>query len=72
MIWLRAPQAKGATDWEKFIISEKDVPGTDIFSHGLGLGDINKDGRPDVIIKEGWWEAPADPTQPNWTFHTAD
>ena len=56
----------------KFIISKTNVPGTDIFSHGLGLGDINKDGRPDVIIKEGWWEAPADPEQSNWTFHAAD
>lgn len=72
MIWLRAPKAKGATEWEKFTISEKDAPGTDIFSHGLGLGDINNDGRPDVIIKDGWWEAPTDPKQPNWSFQAAD
>ena len=48
------------------------MPGTDIFSHGLGLGDINKDGRKDIIIKSGWWEAPQDRTQPNWTFHAAN
>lgn len=72
MIWLRAPKAEGATDWEKFTISEVGAPGTDIFSHGLGLGDINSDGNPDVIIKEGWWEAPDDPEQPGWTFHEAD
>ncbi len=72
MIWLRAPTVKGATEWEKFTISEKNVPGTDIFSHGLGYGDINHDGRPDVIIKNGWWEGPPDPKQPGWIFHTAD
>lgn len=72
MIWLRAPKEEGETDWEKFTISEEDAPGTDIFSHGLGMGDINDDGRPDVIIKEGWWEAPGNPEQPSWTFHEAD
>jgi hypothetical protein len=72
MAWLRAPRTKGSTVWERIPISETNAPGTDKFSHGLGLGDINKDGRKDVIIKSGWWEAPTDPTQPNWAFHTAD
>jgi hypothetical protein len=71
MVWLRAPK-KGATVWERFSISEKNAPGTDRFSHGLGLGDINKDGRKDVIIKEGWWEAPEDRKQANWAFHKAN
>jgi hypothetical protein len=71
MVWLRAPQSKDVTVWERFSISEKNVPGTDRFSHGLGYGDVNKDGRKDLIIKEGWWEAPEDRKQPNWTFHAA-
>lgn len=72
IIWLKSPQTKGATSWTKYTISVKNAPGTDVFSHGLGLGDLNKDGRPDVIIKEGWWEGPPDPYQPNWKFHLAD
>ncbi len=72
MIWLRAPDTKGSTKWERFTISKENAPGTDQFSHGLGVGDMNKDGRPDVIITEGWWEAPADVRQQNWTFHAAD
>ena len=32
---------------------------------------MNHDGRKDVIINKGWWEAPADPTQSNWLFHAA-
>ena len=71
IVWLRAPQTNETTAWEKFAISEKNVPGTDKFSHGLGFGDINKDGRKDVIIKEGWWEAPEDRMQPDWVFHAA-
>lgn len=72
MVWLRAPGSNETTGWKKFTISEKNVPGTDRFSHGIGFGDINKDGRKDVIIKEGWWEAPEDPSQPGWIFHEAD
>lgn len=71
MIWL-SPPTKNDTTWQRFAISAKNVPGTDRFSHGLGYGDINKDGRKDVIIRQGWWEGPADPKQPDWTFHAAD
>ena len=30
------------------------------YYHGYGSGDINGDGRPDIVDKEGWWEQPAD------------
>jgi len=72
MVWFRCPSTKGDTSWVRHTISEPKMPGTEIFSHGLGFGDINGDGRADVIIKEGWWEAPVDPTQPGWTFHNAE
>ena len=71
MIWLKSP-SQGMTTWQKFEISAKNAPGSEIFSHGLGFGDINSDGRKDVIIREGWWEGPIDPKQPNWKFHSAD
>ncbi|MGV3761344.1 FG-GAP repeat domain-containing protein [Parapedobacter sp.] len=72
MVWFRCPKEKGDTTWTRYVISGKDMPGTAIFSHGLGFGDINGDGREDVVIKQGWWEAPADPKQPDWVFHPAD
>ena len=72
IIWLQAPSVKGNTDWKRFTIGERNVPGTDVQGHGLGFGDINNDGRKDVIVKDGWWEAPGDVKQPNWTFHAAD
>jgi hypothetical protein len=29
------------------------------YYHGEGIGDINGDGRPDLVLNEGWWEQPA-------------
>ncbi|MDQ2656851.1 MAG: VCBS repeat-containing protein, partial [Bacteroidota bacterium] len=53
MVWLKAPTAGSDEPWTRFVISEKGAPGTDRFSHGLGYGDVNKDGRNDVIVKQG-------------------
>jgi 3-keto-disaccharide hydrolase/FG-GAP-like repeat len=38
-------------------------------SHGLGAGDINGDGRLDVLNAWGWWEHPAQDTGQKWAFH---
>jgi len=37
--------------------------------HGLGFGDINGDGRIDLVVPEGWVEAPAAPFSDAWIFH---
>ncbi len=39
------------------------------FGHGIGAGDVNKDGRNDIITPAGWFEAPQDPRTGTWTFH---
>ena len=39
-------------------------------AHGIGVGDINGDGRLDIVNAYGWWEHPADPAQ-SWTYHPA-
>ena len=31
------------------------------YTHGLGIGDVNEDGRMDVLETNGWWEQPAMP-----------
>jgi hypothetical protein len=46
------------------------------FTHGIGCGDINGDGRIDILEKDGWWEQPAslanDPVWVKHAFHFAD
>lgn len=40
------------------------------FTHGLGYGDVNGDGRMDLITEHGWWEQPESLAgDPAWTFH---
>jgi putative membrane-bound dehydrogenase-like protein len=39
------------------------------FTHGLGVGDVNDDGRLDIMSKDGWWEQPAAPKPGAWPFH---
>jgi hypothetical protein len=38
-------------------------------SHGGGIGDINGDGRNDVVTASGWFEAPPRPAQDPWIWH---
>jgi hypothetical protein len=49
--------------WVAHVISDKS------YGHGIGVGDVNKDGRNDILTPRGWLEAPADPRASGWTFH---
>jgi HEAT repeat protein len=40
------------------------------FTHGVGYGDINGDGRVDVLEAAGWWEHTAAQSERPWRFHT--
>ncbi len=40
------------------------------FTHGMGVGDLNGDGRADLLEKDGWWEQPPKlDGDPLWVFH---
>ena len=52
---------KGA--WVAHVVSDRS------YGHGIGAGDVNKDGRTDILTPRGWLEAPANPRAGNWTFH---
>ena len=47
----------------KHIVSPKS------YGHGIGAGDVNSDGRNDILTPQGWFEAPADPRAGQWIFH---
>lgn len=41
----------------------------ELAGHGIGQGDINGDGRLDLVGPEGWLEAPPDRRQGRWVWH---
>ncbi len=53
-----------AKEWEWHAISPKGNRGA--FTHGLGVGDVNGDGRMDLLEAGGWWEHPE---KGDWTHH---
>ncbi len=42
----------------------------DTNGHGIGFGDINNDGREDILVGSGWYERPeGDIYTQSWTYH---
>jgi hypothetical protein len=75
MCWF-SPGKDPTQPWEKHSISGpsrpgKVIPGTFKYAHGLGVGDVNGDGRLDVLCTAGWWEQPAKDDGKPWKFHPA-
>jgi hypothetical protein len=68
-----APVAGQGMTWFEHIEKEpwlvEHVIGTEGELHGNGLGDVNGDGRTDIVTPTGWYEAPPQPRTGAWTFH---
>jgi len=68
--WYRNP-GQGAADrgkpWEML---EPSVLGVEGGGHGFAFGDVNGDGREDVLTEIGWYERPpGDPFVAPWKLH---
>lgn len=72
LVWA-APGQDPTQPWTHHVISEpgKAVQGGKRFDHGLGVSDVNGDGRLDVIVTSGWYEQPEKDADKPWKFHAA-
>lgn len=61
-----ADRAKPELPWVFTAISPPKSTGGK-FTHGLGFGDVDGDGRNDGLEKSGWWEQPS--TEGEWKKH---
>jgi hypothetical protein len=63
-VWYEPARPGGGTvALIKHVVSPKSL------NYGGGVGDLNGDGRPDILRPEAWFEAPADPRQGTWIEH---
>lgn len=60
--WYEITNPKREQKWKKHDLGKAGR------GHGIGIGDINLDGRTDIITRAGWYEQPADGSDA-WPFH---
>ena len=64
--WIEPLPMQPREPWK--FVSVGDDEGWPQFYHGEGVGDVNSDGRLDLLLNDGWYEQPAESSS-NWTFH---
>lgn len=54
--------------FRQHLIGQAGAPGCKRFSHGLGVADLNRDGRADILCTDGFYAAPARGGPRPWPF----
>jgi hypothetical protein len=66
--WAAPDPANPTAPWKVHQVSQQGY-GV-VAQHGIGAGDVNGDGRTDIVSPYGWWEQPAKGTPEGpWTYH---
>ena len=63
LVWYELEKAGKEPVWKTHDFGKEAV------GHGVGSGDVNGDGRVDLLTPKGWFEPSADPSRESWTWH---
>jgi len=67
--WFRpSPDGPQKIAWNRIAVSTEKAPGGSTFSHGMGFGDMDLDGKADIFTTGGWWKAPDDFDKSPWVY----
>jgi hypothetical protein len=62
VLWYELKSATPHEQWKRRQLGKEGA------GHGIGHGDVNSDGRIDIVTPKGWYEQPAD-RDADWKFH---
>lgn len=63
VVWYELIEQKPKVVWRKHVLGSEGI------GHGIGVGDVNSDGRLDVITSQGWYQQPPNADSERWVFH---